>query len=393
MKILITTDVFKPVVNGVVTSVLILYEQLRKQGHDVRILTLSNNRRSRKEKDVYYIGALPAFLYPNARMTVRIGHRYIEELISWQPDIIHTQTEFSTYFFARRIAKKLNIPIVHTYHTMYEDYAHYFIKSRKLGRICVAAYSRLLLSKTQAVVTPTQKVQNVLIDYGIKKEMFRIPTGIQLSRFSKPLSDGQRLELKKSLGIGERDCILLSVGRLGKEKNIQELIGFMARLKERNNTAKLLIVGDGPYRKELEGEVHELGLKGNVIFTGMVPQDSVPDYYHLGDIFVNASVSETQGLTYIEAMASGLPLLCRRDECLANVIEQGKNGFMYENENEFIEYMMKIINDPSFDRQLRINAADKSMEFAAENFSAAIERAYRRVCCEYSPEQMDRTGA
>ncbi len=393
MKILITTDVFKPAVNGVVTSVLILYEQLRKQGHDVRILTLSNNRRSRKEKDVYYIGALPAFLYPNARMTVRIGHRYIEELINWQPDIIHTQTEFSTYFFARRIAKKLNIPIVHTYHTMYEDYAHYFIKSRKLGRICVAAYSRLLLSKTQAVVTPTQKVQNVLIDYGIKKEMFRIPTGIQLSRFSKPLSDEQRLQLKKLLGIGERDCILLSVGRLGKEKNIQELIGFMARLKERNNAAKLLIVGDGPYRKELESKVYELGLEGNVFFTGMVPQDSVPDYYHLGDIFVNASVSETQGLTYIEAMASGLPLLCRRDECLTNVIEQGKNGFMYENEDEFIEYVLKIINDPSFDRQLRENAADKSMEFAAENFSAAIERAYRRVCFEYYPEQMDKTGA
>jgi 1,2-diacylglycerol 3-alpha-glucosyltransferase len=393
MKILITTDVFKPVVNGVVTSVLILYEQLKKQGHDVRILTLSNDRWSRKEKDVYYIGALPAFLYPNARMTVRIGHRYIEDIINWQPDIIHTQTEFSTYFFARRIAKKLNIPIVHTYHTMYEDYAHYFIKSRKLGRICVAAYSRILLSKTQAVVTPTQKVQNVLRNYGVKKEMFRIPTGIQLGRFSKPLSDEQRLELKKSLGIDEKDTILLSVGRLGKEKNIQELIGFMARLKERNNTVKLLIVGGGPYRKELENEVDALGLGKYVIFTGMVPQDRVPDYYHLGDIFVNASVSETQGLTYIEAMASGLPLLCRRDECLVNVIDQGKNGFAYENGDEFIEYVLKMINDPSFSRQLRENAADKSMEFTAENFSAAIERAYKRVCCEFCPEQMDRTGA
>jgi len=393
MKILITTDVFKPVVNGVVTSVLILYEQLKKQGHDVRILTLSNDRRSRKEKDVYYIGALPAFLYPNARMTVRMYHPYLVELINWRPDIIHTQTEFSTYFFARRLAKKLNIPILHTYHTMYEDYAHYFIKSRKLGRICVAAYSRMLLSKTQAVVAPTQKVQNVLRNYGIKSEMFRIPTGIQLNRFTKPLSDSERLELKKALNIDEKDSTLLSVGRLGKEKNIQELIGFMVRLKERNNAIKLLIVGDGPYRKELESEVKDRGLEGYVIFTGMVPQDKVPDYYHLGDIFVNASVSETQGLTYIEAMASGLPLLCRRDECLVNVIDQGNNGFTYENEDEFIEYVLNMINDPSFSRQLRKNAADKSLEFTAENFSAAIERTYRRVCCEFCPEQMDRTGA
>ncbi|HEX2947101.1 MAG TPA: glycosyltransferase family 4 protein [Clostridia bacterium] len=393
MKILITTDVFKPVVNGVVTSVLTLYDQLKKQGHDVRILTLSNNRRSRKEKDVYYIGALPAFLYPNARMTVRIYHPYLEELIQWQPEIIHTQTEFSTYFFARRIAKKLNIPIVHTYHTMYEDYAHYFIKSRKLGRICVAAYSRILLSKTQAVVTPTQKVQNVLKRYGVKKEMFRIPTGIQLNRFTKQLPDSERLGLRRALNISENDSILLSVGRLGKEKNIQELIGFMVKLTKCDKNVKLLIVGDGPYRKELENEVKELGLEECVIFTGMVPQDKVPDYYHLGDIFVNASRSETQGLTYIEAMASGLPLLCRRDECLINVIDQGNNGFMYETEDEFIKYVLSMIDDPAFRKRLRQNAVDKSMEYTAENFSAAIERTYKRVCCEFCPGQMDRTGA
>jgi 1,2-diacylglycerol 3-alpha-glucosyltransferase len=276
---------------------------------------------------------------------------------------------------------------------MYEDYAHYFIKSRKLGRICVAAYSRLLLSKTQAVVTPTQKVQNVLINYGVKKEMFRIPTGIQLSRFSKTLSDSERLEMKKALNIGDNDYILLSVGRLGKEKNIQELIGFMTKLTGYGKNIKLLIVGDGPYRKELESEVAELGLGGNVIFTGMIPLDKVPDYYQLGDIFVNASMSETQGLTYIEAMASGLPLLCRRDECLINVIDQGVNGFMYENEDEFIEYVLNMIGDPLFRKQLRQNAVEKSMEYAAENFSAAIERTYRRVCCEFCPEQMDRTGA
>lgn len=393
MKILITTDVFKPAVNGVVTSVLILYEQLKKQGHDVRILTLSSDRRSRKEKDVYYIGALPAFLYPNARMTVHMYHPYFSELIEWQPDIIHTQTEFSTYFFARRIAKKLNIPIVHTYHTMYEDYAHYFIRNRKLGRICVAAYSRMLLSKTQAVVTPTQKVQNVLINYGVRKEMFRIPTGIQLGRFSKPLTGDEKLALRKTLNIGEKDSILLSVGRLGKEKNISELIRFMAKLIGQNDKIKLLIVGDGPYRKELEEEVKELGLEEYVIFTGMVPQDRVPDYYHLGDVFVNASVSETQGLTYIEAMASGLPLLCRRDDCLVNVVDQGKNGFTYETEAEFIRYVLKIIDDTDFRKRLRDNAVIKSAEYAAENFSAAIERTYRRVCCEFCSGRMDRTGA
>lgn len=393
MKILITTDVFKPSVNGVVTSVMILYEQLKKQGHDVRILTLSNNRRSRKERDVYYIGALPALLYPDVRMTVRIYHPYLQELINWQPDIIHTQTEFSTYFFARRIAKKLNIPIVHTYHTMYEDYAHYFIRNRKLGRICVAAYSRLLLSKTQAVVTPTQKVQNVLKNYGIKKEMFRIPTGIQLSRFAKPLSVNENLALRKSLDIGEEDTILLSVGRLAKEKNISELIGFMENLTKYNKNVKLLIVGDGPYRKELEDEVKELGLEKYVIFTGMVAQDSVPDYYHLGDVYVSASVSETQGLTYIEAMASGLPLLCRRDECLLNVVDQGNNGFTYETEAEFTQYVLEIMNNSVFRKRLRENSVRKSAEYAAENFSAAIESTYRRVCFEFCPGRMNRTGA
>lgn len=380
MKILITTDVFMPTVNGVVTSVLILYEQLKKQGHEVRILTLSNNRKSKRDRDVYYIGAVPALLYPNARMTIRIHHRYISELINWKPDIIHTQTEFSTYFFARKIAKKLNIPMVHTYHTMYEDYAHYFVKNKRLGRICVAAYSRLLLSKAEAVVIPTQKVQNVLEKYGVHKEMLRIPTGIPLTRFSNILPESKKLEMKESLHIQKDDCVLVTIGRLGKEKNVQELIKFMKSLIQLKSNVKLLIVGDGPYRRDLEAEVSLLGLEQVVLFAGMVSPDKVPDYYQLGDVFVNASTTETQGLTYIEAMASGLPLLCRRDECLTGVIDQCWNGFMYETEKEFIEYVTTIIDNPICKQQMMENAKEKSKEYAAENFSAAIEKAYLKAC-------------
>ena len=171
MKILITTDVFTPAVNGVVTSVLNLRTQLIERGHDVRILTLSEDNFSRKEENVYYIKSFRIKIYPNARATTNFHNKYIEEIINWGPDIIHSQCEFSSFIFAKMIAKKLNIPIIHTYHTMYEYYTHYFTHNKDLGKKVVGSLSKKLLNNVATVIVPTQKVEQVLKDYGIKNNI------------------------------------------------------------------------------------------------------------------------------------------------------------------------------------------------------------------------------
>ena len=171
MKVLITTDWYEPVVNGVVVSVLNLKEELQKAGHDVKILTVSPNHYSYKKDDVYYISYWDVrMIYPQARVAFFIRSRYVKELVKWKPDIIHSQCEFSSFLFARHIAKKTGAPIVHTYHTIYEDYQYMFIK-RKLGKKIVKLYSKKLLNNTQAVIAPTKKVKDLLERYGVEREI------------------------------------------------------------------------------------------------------------------------------------------------------------------------------------------------------------------------------
>lgn len=380
MKVLIATDVYKPVINGVVISTFNLYEQLKSRGHDVKILTLSNTRASRKSGDAYLIGSLPVRVYPQARMTVRPYHYYIKEIISWKPDIIHTQSEFTTSLYARQISNKLDVPLVHTYHTMYEDYTHYiFPPSKRVGKKAVALFSRYVLDKADEVIVPTQKVMGALKSYGVKREIVEIPTGIHLEKFKEDIDSKEKAEMKKNLGISEKDKILVTIGRLGKEKNINELIDLMKSLSKEDRNIKLLIVGDGPVRKDLEEQTISLGLENTIVFTGMVPQEDVHKYYHLGDIFISASTSETQGLTYIEAMASGLPLICRKDECLLDVVDEGINGFTFENDKDFISKVELLLDDAVKLESFKRNAIIKAQKFSVEEFGRKVEELYIRV--------------
>lgn len=322
MKILITTDWYKPAVNGVVTSVVSLADGLAAEGAEVRILTLSSDLHSYTKGNVTYLGSVGVGrIYPNARLKAAPSSRYVQELMKWCPDIVHSQCEFSTFFLARKIAEACRCPLVHTYHTVYENFTHYFSPNVRFGKYMAAAFTKKILSGTNLVIVPTEKVKDILCGYGVKTPVTVIPSGLELNRFEAGISPGERTALRKKLGIEETDKVLLYLGRLAKEKNIDELLSLFARQK--NPQLKLLLVGDGPYREELERRA-ESYYGTCVIFAGMVAPGEVARYYALGDIFISSSQSETQGLTYIEAMAAGLPLLCREDPCLSGVIEDGR---------------------------------------------------------------------
>lgn len=356
MKILITTDWYAPTINGVVTSVLNLRRELIRRGHEVRVLTLSQTLHSFESDGVIYIGSMGAGkLYPGARIKAAFSSSFVQRLVDWKPDIIHSQCEFSTFLIARQIAKSLSVPIVHTYHTVYEDYTHYFVSNKKWGRRMVAFLSRWTTGQCAGVVAPTEKVRAILSGYGIKQHVHVIPTGIDLGRFTAEPAEEKRLAVKKQLGIPEGNRILLYVGRLAREKNLEELLQYFAT--QSTQALTFLIVGDGPYRGALEQTASELGIRDSVRFTGMVPPEQIGDYYHIGDLFVSASTSETQGLTYIEALASGLPALCRRDACLDGVILNGYNGWQYEKEQDYLKDLNLFFGDESVRKTMRKNAA------------------------------------
>lgn len=378
MKILIATDWYKPIVNGVVTSVTNLERELLAKGHDVRILTLSNSLHSRKEGNVYYIKSVSADkLYPGARASIYLFGELYDEILKWAPDIIHTQAEFTTFIFAKRIVKALGIPHVHTYHTVYEDYTHYFSINEQIGKKTVAYLSRRLLDALDEVIVPTAKVKRLLEGYGVIPRISVIPSGIRLDSFYQNTNDLEQKELKSHLGIAPDKKVLVYVGRLAKEKNLDELLDYYKRL-DRNDTV-LLITGIGPYRSRLEELVDAMELTDRVIFVGLVEPSTLHKYYKLGDIFVSCSTSETQGLTYIEALACGVPPICRRDLALEGVINDGINGYQYDTFEEFKSRVEELLSDETKRTEISGRAVENSLGYSTGIFADSVEELYSRV--------------
>jgi 1,2-diacylglycerol 3-alpha-glucosyltransferase len=335
---------------------------------------LSQTHRSREKDGVTYLGSVTAgLIYPGARLRTALAGKWVRELVAWHPDVVHSQCEFSTFFLARRIAEELNIPLVHTYHTVYEDYTHYFSPSVRLGKKAVAVMSRLVAGQSDCMIAPTGKVQQLLEGYGVNCPVYVVPSGIDLRRFDRDLDPQRRLALRQQLGIPQDNRVLVSVGRLAEEKNMDELLRYRAAMGDCPTT--LLLVGDGPERPRLEEQAVSLGLTAPaVVFAGMVPAEQVSDWYQLGDLFVSASTSETQGLTYVEALAAGVPALCRADPCLEGVILEGENGWEYQNQQEFLQKLetAQTVNL----RQMGRNARRHARNFSAVLFAERVEAIY-----------------
>lgn len=380
MKILITTDLYTTATNGVVTSVRNLMDELTKKGHEVRVLTVSEKLKSHKEDNIYYIKSVPlGIVYPDVRMPVSYRHRYLRELIDWKPDVIHSQCEYFSYQFAGYISRKTHAPIVHTYHTLYEQYVTYVFPSRRIGAYVVGVLSRLRLRNAEAIVAPTAKVETVLRKYGLHNPIHVVPSGIALEQHKQRISPQEREQKRRELGIPSDALVLLNLGRLGTEKNLTELVALFAAARKQNSKLYFLIVGNGPARAQLEEEAARLGVGDYVIFTGMVPPEQVHAFYQLGDVFVSASTSETQGLTYIEAAANGLPLLCRRDPCLDGVLVEGRNGWEYEAEEQFCEILDTILNNPDCCRTAGTQSEQIAASFDKGCFADKIEDIYQAV--------------
>lgn len=374
MKILLSVDCYPDTINGVASSVLTLKKALEKRGHQVKLLTLNRSHHSKKiGTDIYALGSRSVErIYPDARMSFRFNSKLIEELILWHPDIVHTNNEFATFVASVRIARECNIPLIHTYHTVYEDYTHYFSPSERFGKRMVKELSKTITKVTDSIIVPTEKIKDLLETYEIIKKIYVIPTGIDLEKFSKAPDEQWILEKKKEYGILNKN-IAVFIGRAAKEKNIEELIDIFKDVDEKN---VLLIVGDGPDRGFLEEKAK--GFK-NIVFTGMVDRNEVENYYHLGDVFVSASTSETQGLTYYEAMAASLPLVCKKDPCLEDILINDVNGYQCEETIDFKEKILLVLNDKEKQERMRLSSQKIADKYSVENFGKSVEEVYKNA--------------
>lgn len=379
MRILLTTDTYYPMINGVVISTSNLYKELKKQGHEVKILTLSHTGEEKVEGDVYYLKSMKVNVYPDARIKFPFYNKLINEIMEWKPEVVHSQTEFSTMMAAKHIVKKFNMPHIHTYHTMYEDYLNYLFGGKIIKRSTAAKVTRFILNSIDEVIAPTDKTKMALRDYGVQCDINIIPTGIDLEKFQKSVTEEEKQQLRLSHGIKEEDKVMVYVGRIAEEKNIDEIITLFPEVLKKVPNTKLLIVGGGPHLEILKNLVREKALEEEVIFTGMVEPEEVYKYYKLGHIFATASTSETQGLTYLEALSSGCPVICRYDKAVDGVVLQGRNGFSYKNPWEFVLYASETLLDEGFRGELSARAEGKAEEYSSRTFANNVLNLYNKA--------------
>lgn len=378
MKIGLFTDTYPPFINGVSTSVQMLKNALEKKGHTVYLVTVNDSSikydYNEKEK-ILKIPSMPIGLY-DYRLSRIYPLKIINLIKDWDLDVIHSHTELGIGIFARIFAKQFNIPLVHTYHTMYKDYTHYvthghFEKSSKK----IVEYLTKFFCDTTAteLIVPTTKTHKLLKEtYQFEKNIHIIPTGIEVDRFFVENIDKKLVaSLKKRLQIGKKDTVIIFVGRLAQEKNIEFLIRCHKKLIRNRPNLKLMIVGDGPDKEKLEALVEELEISNNVIFTGKVAWEDIPYYYHISNIFATASKTETQGLTVIEAMAANLPCLCIEDEAFQSTLIHGLNGYIFKEEKEYCNLILRLNKSikerEKIGRQARIQAEHLSSSQYAEN--------------------------
>lgn len=375
MKILITTDTYRPTINGVVTSIESLKKALDRLGHDVRILTFSDSFNSKQEGDIYYMGSLGAGkFYPDARMNKLFYNRFYEDIMDWKPDIVHSQTEFTMFIQAKKIAKDLDIPLLHTYHTVYEDYTHYFSLNKKIGKELAKQFTKQIIKTTDGVVVPTNKIYNLLTEYNIHEDIYVAPTGINIQK----LSECDDFDIRSGYKIPEDKHIVLFLGRIGKEKNITEILQYLENI-DRDDIV-FIIAGAGPFLSELKDICSNSKIRDRLIFTGMIDSSKVGNFYSKADVFVSASTSETQGLTFIESMACSTPIICRHDDCLDGVLIEGKTGFGYDTEEEFIDYLNQILDNKKLRDKMGKNCKQLVDEnYTEDSFANKIEQIYKKV--------------
>lgn len=396
MRVGIFTESYPPLVNGVSTSILMLEHALTKLGHEVFIITVSDNKKDYVLENNGHILRLPSVNLANCydyKMTGVYPIKAVNMIKKMNLDVIHSNVEFTVGIFARVVSEQLSIPLVHTYHTNWEDYTHYITKNKKiLDDICKKLLKYLVVFFEDKTVTelivPSNKIYNLFKDkYKFTKNIHIIQTGIETSKFYKENFNQKDINsLKKKLGIKKKDFVVMTVSRLAKEKSVDRIINNHKELVKKYSNMNLLIVGDGPDIDKLKDEAKSLGVSDSVIFTGKVPLSDIPIYYQLGNVFVTASKSETQGLTVVEAISSSLPVVAVKDDSFVNSVIEDFNGFVFTDDEKYINSISKLYEDKDLYNRLSNQSRLLSADFSSEYFALKVLKVYETAIENYKKD-------
>lgn len=380
MRIGLFADSYVPQVSGVVTVVRELKEGLERLGHTVFVFTVSH-KDALPNPSVIRLKSVQFPNEPQHRIGFFTHHELLKKAKELNLDIIHTHTEFSLYIAAKVVAKKFKLPMVHTLHTYYPDYLYYvpllqpFLKNREHKLI------QKVLKGQRCVIAPSYKIYNYLQSHGFSIPLHVVPNGIDLSAFNKDHKN-RCAEAISSFKAGHKlmdnEELIVFVGRLAIEKNIETLLLNFKNILQHRPKARLLLVGDGPDRLALERHSNKLGIDKQVSFLGYLKwPDEVSACYASAKLFMSASHSEVHPITFIEAMAAGLPIVCANDISIKDMVLNGENGWALDDDHKLWEKAVEILADPELAKRMGARSEELSNNYSIETFVTRMEAIYK----------------
>lgn len=388
MRILMITDVYFPRVNGVSTSIRSFRRELRAQGHHVTLIAPAYPvQPADDDQDIIRIPSRYVPRDPEDRM-MRRGHinRLLPDLQRQQFDVLHIHTPFIAHYAGVHLARALNLPSVETYHTFFEEYLHHYVPliPRPLMRLLARRFTVSQCNAVDHVIAPSRAMHQGLKDYGVNTTVSILPTGLEAGQFK--LGDGARFRAQHNIPTDRP--VLLYVGRVAHEKNIDFLLHSFKKVNERVPETLLLIVGEGPALGHIQALTERLELSNAVRFIGYLNRDTeLLDCYRAGDLFVFASRTETQGLVLLEALAQGTPVVSTAHMGTKDVLADTRGTrIVNDDSREFADAAIALLTDKQARLQLaqaaQADAARWSSQHMAERlltlYSTTIEAQHAR---------------
>lgn len=345
MNIALFTETYLPYINGVVTHVKSLKDGLERAGHKVLVVSADiNTHRHYIENGVLWCPAKEFKRFYDYGLASPVSLKRLRMIKRFKPDIIHIHNEFGVGLSGIAIAKILKVPLVYTLHTMYDDYLYYIAPKPLIPvvRRFSHRYFRFLGKRAAAITGPSPKVQEFLSECGVAKKVNVVPNPVELDKFQLECVDQEKVkQIKEKYHIQDDELIVCFCGRLGREKSVDVLLDYFAQTVDRADKIRLLVIGEGPSRPELEEQARKLKIDDVVTFTGKVMHDELVNYYACCNLYVTTSLSDTNSISMLEAMATGLPVLHRFDKLNEGQIVMGVNGYIFYDAEEMYSQMLK----------------------------------------------------